>query len=305
MVKLQVFIMLGLLFLISVSADIFEEADYTYLSVDVVEGWNLIAGFSFLEEDIHSSSTLPFSSLVSSYYVDNADKMTYSVYPDYDVVEADGLRLYSQPFWVFSLSSGTFAYRVSPSYVSYTGGYNGLYSGVNLLAVNSELYSETLEANVGDCSILSAYSWDSSIQDWSELNLALSLESQLGASYIGNGISIEVENDCQIIELTIAVSAPSSSGGSSGGGSSGGGGGGGSSSSSSSVVTVTTPIAPSSQNNNGNINDNNVPQADPAVDSILSTDITDFNITKLIILLIILGINGILILLIFYFIKKL
>jgi len=197
-IKLRNFLfVLLIVFLISnVSASVFVDEDTSYVSVNVHEGWNLIAGMSFADEDLHEDSGLDYSSILSAYYYDAETGEDVQIRPVYEAGDIEPLILYSKAFWVLSLSDGNIKYKASPSFLdkNRVGGYYQFYEGDNFIAINDDMYGLSIGQLAGDCEIIDVKYWDANVQDWVEVNSNLDFETR--DELVGKGIGLTVSNDC-------------------------------------------------------------------------------------------------------------
>ncbi len=169
------------------------------------KGWNLIYGFISPDQ----IQALEQSHIKAIYAFIPTTQKYVRLYPNRDVnalkdLDIDDL-ITQSALWVYSDKAveGTFngLYRGGEYWLyELPLPYTQLprYNGWNFVGITSEMIGKTFNNMKGDCKITKIYFWDAQTQSWNARENLLNIE--IPKDIIGQGMLIQVSNDCQLGE---------------------------------------------------------------------------------------------------------
>tara|TARA_Y100000034_G_C6866659_1_gene395108 strand:+ start:185 stop:1273 length:1089 start_codon:yes stop_codon:yes gene_type:complete len=190
---------LTLIFLIGiigvVSATMISQPDGNYeVSIDLREGWNIIAG-TVPEDAILPDSEIQLSDIKAMWYYSPKSNEYIRVYPNPETTklqQADDDIVLTSAMWIYTEKSGTLKYDTLEDYPDLDN--RQLYAGWNFMSVTPDMKDKFLKDIEGDCQIESAFSYDITGQTWTGFS---STDQYFGDYDIGRGIVIKVVDNCK------------------------------------------------------------------------------------------------------------
>lgn len=217
--------LLSLVVFVSATRNIMERQENGpyMIQLELVEGWNIIAG-TMPVDGILSDSEIQASDIGVVWYYSPKQKKYLQVYPNMDL---DELRLddddfvFTSAMWVYSNKNGTIRYSTLEDYPSL--GNRELYAGYNFVTMTPDMFKGVLdEAGYedeyfswglieGTCNIEKVYVWMYPHQEWDDFSSfkTSKIPGYDFDDFLGNGMLVKVTNDCKLGEIQEEIlSAP-------------------------------------------------------------------------------------------------
>jgi len=191
------------------------------VEVDVVEGWNIIAGTIPNEGILDDSEIKPSDIKVIWYYAPNLKKYL-QVHPEVDDLfsQVDDDVALTSAMWVYSEKTGRLKYSTLEDYMPLD--MRQLYSGWNFVTITPDMYKGTLDGAgyedeyfswpsiEGTCNIEKVYFWMPPDQEWDEFSSfrTSKIEEYDFDDFIGLGMIVKVSSDCTLSKPTESRTSP-------------------------------------------------------------------------------------------------
>ena len=178
--------------------------DFPYIvEVDVLEGWNIIAGI-LPSEAILSDSEIKASDIKAVWYYAPTLKKYLQIYPNPDDLlgTVDDDIVLTSAMWVYSDKEGILKYSTIEDYPPLED--RQLFSGFNFFTITSDIEGKTPEKIKGNCNIEKIFGYDPSINNW----VIFPLDEDFYKDTIGLGLVIKVPSNCKLGEVSDTITPP-------------------------------------------------------------------------------------------------
>jgi len=193
--------------------------DSPYLvEIDVVKGWNIVAGI-MPNEAITTDSQIRASDIKAVWYYAPNLKKYVQIHPNVDMsAQIDDDVALTSAMWVYSDKAGRLKYSTLEDYMPLSN--RKLSSGYNFVTITPDMTIDinnagpeeelkyTLNAMKGDCNIEKVYGWNnqeiSGDRNWDAINTDFTFTPNL----IGRGILIKVSNNCKFSKSAEETNQP-------------------------------------------------------------------------------------------------
>ncbi len=182
--------------------------DHGVYTIDVVKGWNLLTGFSYIDSLYWIEDSEIFQEdIVAVYYffnkenqyklfytAENGQEKVYYLKREYPNLEPNfGWQMNSHAYWVYFDKPGKLKYVTQDQPPL---NQRILFKGWNFVGITSEMKNLDLIDVLGDCQLENekAYIWDAEKQEWERIGL----HQYVDESSIGKGIVVKVTSDCTL-----------------------------------------------------------------------------------------------------------
>jgi hypothetical protein len=218
LVSLGIFVSASMIIDNELIKDMRADPDSYIVSIELIKGWNIIAG-TLPEEGIFPDSEIQSSDIKAMWYYSPIQKKYYQIHPEVDMsITDDDDYVLTTAMWIYSEKKGTLKYSTLEDYPSLEN--RQLYAGYNFFTITPNMTIDinsvgpeeeekyTLNYLNGTCNIQSAYGWDnheiSGGGNWDkiEMDFPFSLNLQ------GVGILIKVSSDCTLGTSTGGTTPP-------------------------------------------------------------------------------------------------
>lgn len=171
--------------------------DSPYLvEVDVVKGWNIIAGI-LPNEAITADSQIKVSDIKAVWYYAPNLKKYVQIHPNLDMsAQIDDDVALTSSMWVYSNKVGRLKYSTLEDYMPLS--MRTLSSGYNFFTITPDIEGLTFEDIEGGCNIEKIFGWDSSVQNW----VVFPLDEDFHKDTMGFGLIVKVSSDCTLNKLS-------------------------------------------------------------------------------------------------------
>lgn len=180
-----------------VSATMIEKGSGHEVEIELIEGWNLIAG-TIIEDGILEDSDIGLNDIDAMWYYSPLQNKYIEVYPNTDwekINQDDEDFVLTNAMWIYSRDSGNLQYNTLEDYPPLEN--RQLYAGWNFVTITPDMIESrenpdlTFEEIIGTCDVEKAYYFFNG-------NWVLFDMPEMDSTLLGKGMAIKVSSDCNL-----------------------------------------------------------------------------------------------------------
>lgn len=193
------------------------DSPYT-VEVDVIEGWNIIAGI-IPDRSITVDSQIKKENIKAVWYYAPELNKYVQIHPNIDTTsQIDDDVALTSAMWVYSDKAGRLKYSTLEDYMPLN--FRELRTGYNFVTMTPDMYSGILDGAgyvdeyfiwnkiKGNCNIEKINFWDAANQNWYPIDPSNNFGEEYG-DFIGMGMVVKVNNNCKLnIPVEVANQPP-------------------------------------------------------------------------------------------------